>query len=82
MPPNFKPSAESRSSSEQAAATLRYLRKAAEALEKHADAEGNLPPWVINKIQESAQNLGMAVSYLRYAEKNTPATSKKNRRKK
>lgn len=65
MPQDFKPSPESFSPS---VSNLRYLRKAADAIEKHIKGrEEDLPPWVVSQIQESAKNLGMAVSYLQFA---------------
>lgn len=45
--------------------SLRYLRRAAEAIERHLAKEEEVPLWVQAKIQESAMSLGMAVSYLR-----------------
>jgi hypothetical protein len=48
---------------EQVTATLRYLCKAAEAIEAHVAATGEVPPWVYDRVQRAAVNLGMAASY-------------------
>lgn len=50
---------------ERTAAMLAYVQKASQLLEANLRETGELPPWVVEKVLLSAQNMGMAVSFLR-----------------
>ena len=69
---DFKPSGKSLSPQEQTIKALRYLRRASELVEARILEDGEAPPWVQAKIQESALHLGMAVSYLRHQNSKEP----------
>lgn len=60
----FKPSPESLTPSARATANLRYLKKAAEHLERQLRQEADVPQWVQERIYSAASDLGMAVSYM------------------
>jgi hypothetical protein len=60
----FKPSPESLTPSERAAGNLRYLKKAADRLERQLRQEVDVPQWVQDRIYSAASDLGMAVSYM------------------
>jgi hypothetical protein len=66
---DFKPSKQSLSPVGNTVQTLRYLRKAADAVEKQVVAADDAPPWVQAKVREAALSLGMAVSYLQQNKK-------------
>jgi hypothetical protein len=63
---DFKPSEKSLSPVELTLRDLRFLQKAAPAVEARIKKDGTVPPWVSAKIRESAVNLGLAVSYLQH----------------
>lgn len=63
MPPEFKPSSASLTSSEKTKAALRYIRKAVDIIERHVEQEGTaLPAWVITRIMTAGRALGVVVS--------------------
>lgn len=64
MPRDFQPSKQSLSPVGNTVQTLRYLRKAADAIEARVLADEEAAPWVQAKVREAAMSLGMAVSYL------------------
>lgn len=68
MARDFQPSNKSLSPTEQASSRLRYICRAAEVIEKHLGEEGELPPWVLDRINQSAQLMGMAVSYVAFSQ--------------
>jgi len=65
---DFKPSRKSLTPAEQAGARLQYICRAAEVIEKHMNEEGDLPHWVLERVNQSAQLMGMAVSYVSFAQ--------------
>ena len=52
---------------ERTLAMLRFLRKAAELLEKEINEDGTAPPWVLDKINQAAISMGVAVNYAKRA---------------
>ena len=64
-PKTFHPSPVSISPGDQARATLRYLCKAAEAVEQHLADQEEVPAWVQDQITAAAVALGMAVTYMK-----------------
>lgn len=66
MARDFKPSTKSLTPAEQAAGRLRYICRAAEVIQAHMDENGELPPWVLDRVNQSAQLMGMAVSYVSF----------------
>jgi hypothetical protein len=67
LPQDFQPSAKSLSPVKQAAPKLRYICKASEVIEKHLAEEGDLPHWVLDRVNQAAQLMGIAVSYVSFA---------------
>lgn len=78
----FQPSKQSVDAGERTAATLRYLKKAADAVQQHLDNGNDLPHWVNNNINHAAAQMGMAVSYTAHcAERKFQAAEKEERKK-
>ena len=69
MPRDFAPSSND-VSKDGMIATLQYLQKAAKAIETHLSSTETekVPAWVESQIRQSATQLGMAVSYLSFAQ--------------
>ncbi len=83
MSRDFKPSRKSLTPAEQAGARLHYICRAAEVIEKHMNEEGDLPHWVLERVNQSAQLMGMAVSYVSFAqERKLQAEEEKTKKKK
>lgn len=84
---DFQPSKKSLSPSEAAAARLRYICKAAEVVQAQLEKDGDLPHWVLDRINQAAQSMGMAVSYVSFskekeAKKTKPKPKSRRTRKK
>lgn len=61
--PQVKPRARPQEDTAQTLAALRYMRRAARALEAEIEAGRTLSPWVVEKIQQAAILVGMAMNY-------------------
>lgn len=68
---DFKPSQKSRSPEGETIAALRFLCKAAGAIETRIEHGGAVPLWVEREIREATMKIGMAVSYLRQHDENS-----------
>jgi hypothetical protein len=66
----FKPSRASLSPVEQTQAMLDYMERALAYIKSETERTGDVPPvWVLEKMQLSATNLGMAAKYLKNEKK-------------
>ena len=81
MAREFQPSTKSLSPSEQATARLRYICKAATVVETHVAGKEELPPWVLDRLNQAAQLMGMAVSYVSFAEEKKFKSGEEKREK-
>lgn len=90
MANEFKPSVQSISPTDEVAAKLLYIRKALELVDGYfRETKDPAPPWVIDRLNQAAMSMGMAVSYVQYADRQKAAkdtagddVSTKARRKK
>lgn len=77
MSQDFQPSKKSLSPAEAAEARLRYICKAAEVVQAQLEKEGDLPHWVLDRINQAAQSMGMAVSYVAFSKEKEAKPKKK-----
>jgi hypothetical protein len=74
---DFQPSKKSLSPKEVAEARLRYICKAAEVVQAQLEGGDSVPHWVLDRINQAAQSMGMAVSYVSYSKEKEAKPKKK-----
>jgi hypothetical protein len=81
MSSQFEPSPASITPRKKALLTLRYVRKAVDALEAQLlenENEQAIPSWVLTRINQGASCLGSALSYVSFKPAKVKAKAKKN----
>ena len=68
LPHEFKPSSQSIGPTDEVNTKIQYLKKAVDLLESHMRDKQTPPPWVVDRINQAAIAMGMAVSYVNFAQ--------------
>lgn len=78
--PQFEPSAVSLTPNKKALRTLRYMRKAIDALEAYVSAKGeteDMPTWFLMRIHQGGCSLGVAMNFLSFQQEGETKKKKK-----